>query len=140
MLVAKQLTHLHMQVLAEVLQQQARLDDPTAAARQVFERCGVNSRLHKLLLPPVLLLLDPGAIQSADCMPTEICHAILATRRRDSWTAQRWGIRDDIMSGVVQEGARRAASADRGGDAAVSFSSVWRRGSCRPCTKDVAGR
>lgn len=28
-----------VQVLAEVLQQQARLDDPTAAARQEFERC-----------------------------------------------------------------------------------------------------
>ncbi len=27
-----------MQVLAEVLQQQARLDDPTAAARQEYER------------------------------------------------------------------------------------------------------
>lgn len=32
-------SNLAIQVLAEVLQQQARLDDPTAAARQEFERC-----------------------------------------------------------------------------------------------------
>jgi hypothetical protein len=38
-----------IQVLAEVLQQQTRLDDPTAAARKEYERCSLSGSvvLHK---------------------------------------------------------------------------------------------
>ena len=46
------------QVLAEVLQQQARLDDPGAAARQEYERCAGRTPCGAPLLPAIGVASD----------------------------------------------------------------------------------